>query len=74
MTVQKFKNEIDKNSRMTLNSIKKKFFMTDEDLRKEAVTHFREIVNRFNTGEEIKTGEENKFEQKKGATKYNFLK
>ena len=48
--------------------------MTHEDLRKQAVTQFKEIVNRYNVSEEIKTDEDNKEEQKKGATKYNFLK
>lgn len=63
MDIQKFKNEIEKSSRVTQKSIQKKFFMSDDDLRKEALTHFREIVNRFNTSEETKKGDESKVDK-----------
>ena len=39
--------------------------MTYKDLEREAATHFREIINRLNTSEETKGGE--------NKTKYSFL-
>ena len=60
MDIQKFKYEIEKSSRVTQNSIKTKVFVSDDDLRKEAKTQFREIVNRFNTSEETKKGDKSK--------------
>ena len=50
MRIQKFKNEIEKESELALKLIKK----TDDDIRIEAATHFREIVNRFYDSEETK--------------------